>query len=100
MTTILFVRIKSRLDAEEIEKRARERLPRFQQVPGLVQKFYARDETTGDVCGIYFFKDRQSLVAYRDTELAKTIPDAYEAVDVRPEVYELMFPLFEGKSPL
>jgi hypothetical protein len=100
MTAILFVRVKSRLDSEEIEKRARERLPRFQQVPGLVQKFYARDETTGDVCGIYFFKDKKSLAAYRDTELAKTIPDAYEAVDVRPEVYELMFPLFEGKSPL
>ena len=50
MTTILFVRIKSKLDFEEIERRARERLPRFQQVPGLVQKFYGHDETTGDVC--------------------------------------------------
>ena len=49
MTTILFVRIKSRLDSEE---------------------------------------------------LAKTIPDACEAGDVRPEVYERMLALFEGKSPL
>ena len=100
MATILFVRIKSKLDFEEIERRARERLPRFQEVPGLVQKFYGHDETTGDVCGIYIFEDRKSLSEYRDTELAKTIPEAYEAIDVRPEVYELMFPLFEDKGPL
>lgn len=100
MTTILFVRIKSKLDFEEIERRARERLPRFQQVPGLVQKFYGHDETTGDVCGIYIFEDMKSLAEYRDTELAKTIPDAYEAIDVRPEVYELMFPLFKDKGPV
>ncbi len=100
MSTILFVRIKSDLPFEELERRAIGRRPRFKEVPGLVQKIYARNEATGDVCGIYFFKDKKSLTDYRDSELAKTIPSAYEATDVRPEVYETMFPLFADRGPV
>jgi hypothetical protein len=36
MAAILFVRIKSGLDAEEFERRLAERRPRFREVPGLV----------------------------------------------------------------
>ncbi|MGD9369336.1 MAG: YdhR family protein [Desulfobacteraceae bacterium] len=87
MATILFVRIKSDLDPEELESRIIERRPRFQEVPGLVQKIYGRDESTGDVCGIYFFEDQSALSNFRETELAKTIPTAYEAKEIRREVY-------------
>lgn len=52
MAAILFVRLKSQLDAKELERRLKERRPRFLKVPGLVQKIYGRDEITGDVCGI------------------------------------------------
>jgi len=100
MSTILFVRIKSDLDPKELERRAIERRPRFKEVPGLVQKFYVKDEATGDVSGIYFFKDQKSLTDYRDSELAKTIPAAYEATDVRREVYEMLFPLYPDRGPI
>jgi len=100
MAAILFVRIQSDLDFEELERRALERLPRFKEVPGLVQKLYGKDPATGDVCGIYFFEDEQSLAAYRDSELAKSIPAAYEATDVRPEVFDLMFPLRPERGPV
>jgi len=100
MSTILFVRIKSDLDFEELERRAIERRPRFKEVPGLIQKFYGRDEATGEVCGIYFFKDKKSLADYRATELAKTIPSAYEATSVAPQVFELMFPLYADRGPV
>lgn len=93
MATILFVRIKSGLEPEELERRLLERRPRFHEVPGLVQKFYGRDETTGDVCGIYFFEDRQALLNFRETELAKTIPAAYEATDIRREMYDMLYSL-------
>jgi len=56
MAAILFVRVKSNLDPEELDRRLLERRPRFRDVPGLVQKIYGRDESTGDVCGIYFVK--------------------------------------------
>lgn len=100
MATILFVRVKSDLDPEELEKRLLERRPRFKEVPGLIQKFYGRDESTGDVCGIYFFKDQASLSAFRETELAKTIPTAYEAKEIRREAYEVLYPLYPDRGPI
>ena len=76
MATILYVRVKSDLDSEELERRVEERKPRFEEVPGLIQKIYGRDEATGDWCGIYFFESKQALAAFRDSELARTIPEA------------------------
>ncbi len=99
MPAILFVRIKSELDAEEFDRRLVERRPRFLEVPGLVQKIYGRDKATGDVCGIYFFENDQALAAFRETELARSIPAAYEAVDVRREVYEVLYPLWSERGP-
>lgn len=99
MAAILFVRIKSDLDAQEFDRRLQERRPRFREVPGLVQKLYGRDEATGDVCGIYFFDSKQALAAFRESELAQTIPSAYEATDVRREVYELLYPLRPDRGP-
>jgi hypothetical protein len=99
MAVILFVRVKSRLDTKELDRRLIERRPRFHEVPGLVQKIYGRDETTGDVCGIYFFEDKTALNAFLETDLAKTIPSAYEALDIRREVYEVLYPLHPERGP-
>lgn len=100
MATILYVRVKSDLDPEELDRRLNERKPHFLEVPGLIQKIYGRDEATGDVCGIYFFESKEALAAFRKTELAKTIPDAYEATDIRREIYEVLFPLKPEAGPL
>lgn len=100
MATILFVRVKSGLDPKELERRLIERRPRFKAVPGLIQKIYGRDESTGDVCGIYFFESQEALSAFRESELAKTIPTAYEAKDVRREAYEILYPLHPDRGPL
>ena len=99
MPAILFVRIKSELDPQEFDRRLLERRPRFQEVPGLVQKIYGRDDTTADVCGIYFFESKEALAAFRETELARTIPTAYEAVDVRREIYDVLYPLWPERGP-
>lgn len=99
MGAILFVRIKSGLDAEEFDSRLLERRPRFREVPGLVQKVYGRDAATGDVCGIYFFENQQALAAFRETELAQTIPEAYEAVDIRREAYDVLYSLRPERGP-
>jgi hypothetical protein len=100
MATILYVRVKSELDQEELERRVEERRPRFLEVPGLVQKIYGKDEASGDYCGIYFFEDAAALAAFRESELAQTIGVAYEAVEVRPEVYEVLYPLRPERGPL
>ncbi len=100
MAAILFVRLKSDLDTEELDRRLLERLPRFREVPGLIQKMYARDNAEGATCGIYFFESREALAAFRDTELAKTIPTAYEATEIRREVYDVLYPLYPERGPL
>jgi hypothetical protein len=65
-----------------------------------VQKIYGRDGATGDVCGIYFFENKAALDAFRETELAQTIPVAYEAIDIRREVYEVLYPLRPERGPV
>ena len=100
MSAILFVRVKSQLDEQELERRLIERRPRFHEVPGLVQKIYGRDAATGDVCGIYFFESQAALAEFRETELARTIPDAYEATEIRREVYDVLYPLRPERGPI
>jgi hypothetical protein len=100
MASVLFVRIRSELDAGEFDRRLLERRQRFLDVPGLVQKIYGRDPATGDVCGIYFFDSDVTLAAFRESELARTIPTAYEAAEVRREIYEVLYPLRPERGPL
>ena len=99
MPVVLFVRIKSDLETDEFDRRLLERRPQFREVPGLLQKVYGRDRATGDVCGIYFFETEEALDAFRETELARTIPAAYEAIDVRREVYDVLYPLWAERGP-
>lgn len=100
MSVVLFVRVGSDLEFDELERRVLERRPSFLDVPGLIQKIYGRDPETGDWCGIYFFDSREALAAFRESELAKTISDAYEATDVRREVFEIMYPLRADVGPI
>ncbi len=96
---MLFVRIKNELDPKEMDRRLLERRPKFLEVPELAQKIYGRDLATGDVCGIYFFESEAALAKFKDSQLAKTIPSAYEASDVRREVYEVLYPLRPERGP-
>jgi hypothetical protein len=100
MSVVLFVRVGSDVEPKELERRVMERRPSFLEVPGLIQKIYGRDPESGDWCGIYFFESREALAAFRETELAKSIPEAYEATDVRREVFEVMYPLRPDVGPV
>jgi hypothetical protein len=97
--SLLFVRIKSDLEKSEFHRRLLARRPLFHDVPGLVQKVYGREPTTGDVCGIYFFDDAEALATFRQSELAKGIPGAYEARDVRREAFEVLYSLRPERGP-
>jgi hypothetical protein len=99
MPAVLYVRIRSDLDSDEFDRRLLERRPQFREIPGLLQKVYGRDHTTGDVCGIYYFESEEALDAFRETELAQTIPAAYEAIDVRREVYDVLYSLWPERGP-
>jgi len=89
MPVVLLVRIDSSLGPEDLARRVAERRSQFETVPGLIQKLYIKDEATGDVGGLYFFQSREHLAAFRDSELARSIPVSYGATDVRPEVFDV-----------
>ena len=79
---MLIVRgLKSNLSREEMERRYKERLPQFRDVPGLIQKYYSCDESTGEWAGIYLWDSEEYLLNYLKSDLRKSIPAAYELTE-------------------
>ena len=93
---IQIVRLKSNLEETELLKRAREREPQFAAIPGLLQKYYTKMDSPGTYGGIYIWDSRESLAAFRASELASSIPKAYEVIEAPSiEVLDVMFQLRE-----
>ena len=93
---IHFVRFTTHLPREEVRTIMEERVPRFRsEVAGLVQKYYGYDPESGAFCGCYIFDSEDARQAFRKSELARTIPVAYQAEEMRVEAYEVLFPLYE-----
>ena len=95
-----FVRITTRLAHEEVRQIVEKRAPRFRQVPGLLQKYYGYEPSSEAFCGCYIFDSEESRQAFAQSELARTIPAAYQAEEVRVETYEVLFPLHEMPHPV
>jgi heme-degrading monooxygenase HmoA len=92
-TIMLLVRgLKSNLSREEFERRYRERMPSFREVSGLVQKYYAYDEASEAWAGVYLWNSEESLTAYLESDLRKTIASVYELTE--PPVIE-RFPIVD-----
>jgi hypothetical protein len=98
---IHFVRFKTQLPEEEVRRIMEERAPRFRrEVDGLVQKYYGYESESGAFCGCYIFDSEEFRQAFRQSELAGTIPAAYQAEEMRIEAYEVLFPLYEEEPHL
>ena len=95
-TIMLIVRVKTKLSEEELLKRAREREPQFEALPGLIQKYYIKLNSEGEDGGVYIWDSAKSLQAYKKSELAATIAQSYEATEAPSvEVVEILFQLRE-----
>jgi heme-degrading monooxygenase HmoA len=70
--------LKSKLDAQELERRYKERIPQFRDVPGLVQKYYSYDAAADEWAGIYLWESEEALAGYLQSDLKDSIPAAYE----------------------
>jgi quinol monooxygenase YgiN len=75
---VSLVRFKSRLSDDAVQATFEERADRYRQVPGLVQKIYVRFRDSGEFGAVYVWNSEQALMDFRQTELAKTIPEVYE----------------------
>ena len=91
---VQIIRLKSKLPEKELLKRAKEREPSFKALPGLLQKYYVRLEEDGQYAGIYVWDSKESMQAFRQSDLAASIPGAYEILEPPTvETLEMLFKL-------
>jgi heme-degrading monooxygenase HmoA len=74
---VQIVRYRSRLTDEDVLATVESRATEYLAVPGLLQKYYLRFPETGEHGGVYLWASRESFQGFRESELARTIPDAY-----------------------
>jgi heme-degrading monooxygenase HmoA len=91
---IQIIKLKSALSEEELLKTAKDREPQFKAIPGLIQKYYVKMKEEGQYGGVYIWDSKESLQAYRSSELASSIPQAYQLIEAPDiEVLDVMFQL-------
>lgn len=92
--TLQIVKLKTTLSEDDLLTIAHERAPEFRATPGLVQKYYVRHEGEGEFAGVYLWDSMESLAAFRESDLARSIPDAYQVLEpLVIEGGEVLFPL-------
>jgi hypothetical protein len=74
---VQIVRYRSRLTDEDVLATVESRAPEYLAVPGLLQKYYLRFPEAGEHGGVYLWASTESFHGFRESELARTIPDAY-----------------------
>ncbi|WP_223548305.1 hypothetical protein [Aestuariivivens sp. NBU2969] len=94
-TIMQMVRFKTRLSEEQLLKVAKEREPHFKAISGILQKYYLKlgDHEYG---GVYVWDSIESLETYRASDLAASIPYAYQVIE--PPTIEVMDILFELRA--
>lgn len=93
------IKLKSNLPEEELLARAKEREPLFKAIPGLLQKYYVKTGTPGEYGGIYVWDSKASLQSYKVSDLAKSIPEAYDIMEApNIEVMDILFQLRNNQN--
>ena len=93
---VQIIKLKSALSEDEVVKIAKEREPQFKAIPGLLQKYYVKGDQPGQFAGIYVWDSRESLKSYRESDLAASIPEAYQLLEPpNVEILDVLFQLRE-----
>ena len=96
---VQFIKIESSLTLEEVEAVAKERMPMFQAIPGLLQKFYLKLDKPNHYGGFNVWRSQEDLDAFRASDLAKSIACSYGAIGAPElELHEVLFALREMPS--
>jgi heme-degrading monooxygenase HmoA len=75
---VQIVRFKSGLSDEQVLEMYQARAPQYRALKGLIQKYYLRFRTTGEHGAVYLWESEEALKEFRESELARTIPNAYQ----------------------
>jgi hypothetical protein len=94
---VLSVKFNSAHSPEKLNKVCQEDLEDFRAVPGLIQKYYLLEESTGAISGFYIFESEGDRASFWISDLAKTIPARYRVIPetLRVEQYEMAIVLNE-----
>jgi heme-degrading monooxygenase HmoA len=85
---VQIIKIKSGLTQEELMNVIDERSGYFRSLPGLIQKYYIKTDEPGVFGAIYVWDSTESMMEYRNSDFAKTIPEAYKVLEPpKIEVY-------------
>lgn len=97
---VQFVQFETTMSETEILAIAEKRMDQFRALPGLVQKYYLKLEGENRYGGFYIWESAEAMAAFRDSDLARTIPATY-GVKGRPDIsiHELLFPLRPERAP-
>ena len=89
--SVLSVKFSSTHSDEKLMNICQEDLEIFRNVPGLIQKYYVVEETTGAISGIYIFENKNAKETFWNSDLAKAIPARYgvKADTLRVENFEM-----------
>ncbi len=94
------VRFDTTLDEDAFAAAARDRVPAFLEVPGLIQKFFVRFDDEKGFGGVYLWETRAAIEAYRASELSASVGEAYEVVgETEVESAEVLLALREFPVP-
>lgn len=98
VNAVLSVKFKSNHSPENLMKTCAEDLEIFRNVPGLLEKYYIAEESTGAISGIYLFETKSARATFWTSELAATIPSRYAVIPetLRVEEYEMAIVLSEA----
>ena len=66
-------------------------LEAFRAVPGLIQKYYLKEVSTGAISGIYIFEDQDTRKNFWESGLARMAPERYGVLPetLRVEEYDM-----------
>lgn len=78
MAMIQLTRFKSALSDAEVMQLMKDRAPQFRAVAGLIQKYYIKDEKTGEHGAVYVWESEAAMLAFRETPLAQSMSDVYQ----------------------
>ena len=77
---ILIVKFKSSLTLDEVTKVINSRTDEFRTLKGLQQKYYLQEPDTMEYAGLYLWESKENFDSYIDSELRKSIANAYKTV--------------------
>ncbi|GAA4814872.1 YdhR family protein [Tomitella cavernea] len=77
MAAVVSMRFRSNKSEDELTQLSHAGLEKFRALPGLSQKYYVKDPSTGLVGGIYIFHTRQAADDYVNGPIVGSVRERY-----------------------